>query len=67
LLDGLEKKLAAATGRYHALMGRDVPAFNKLLAAKHQQLLVTALPKEDEEDGEEYGNEDFAEADADAD
>ena len=67
LLAGLEQKLAVATGHYRTLMARDVPAFNKQLAGKHQELLVTTLPKDDADHDEASGEEDFADADADAD
>jgi hypothetical protein len=68
LLEGLEKQLATATGHYQRLMAKDVPTFNKQLAAKGKEPLITALPHEDEKEAEdEYSNADFADPDADAD
>jgi hypothetical protein len=43
-------------------MARDVPAFNRLLAAKGKAPLVTALPVASADAGL-YGNEDFADED----
>jgi photosystem II stability/assembly factor-like uncharacterized protein len=47
LLDGLERQLAGATRAYQAVMASDVPAFNRLLAAKGQKPLMTVLPAAD--------------------
>jgi photosystem II stability/assembly factor-like uncharacterized protein len=62
LLAGIEKDLAAANANYQTLMARDVPAFNRLLAAKGKAPLVTALPVASADAGL-YGNEDFADED----
>jgi hypothetical protein len=69
LLEGLEKKLAVAADHYQALMAKDVPAFNKLLASRGQQPLITALAHEDEaeEGASSSDNSDFADPDADSD
>ncbi len=68
LLDGLEKQLAVAKDHYQTLMAKDVPAFNKLLASKGKEQLVTSLPHEEDEETEgAYSNADFADPDADSD
>jgi len=66
LLDDLEKQLPVATGHYHTLMDHDVPAFNRLLAAKGKEPLITALGHEQEEEGADDEDDDFADADSDA-
>jgi photosystem II stability/assembly factor-like uncharacterized protein len=65
LLDGIEKRLATATADYQTLMARDVPAFNRLLAAKGKASLITALPVKSADANDLYDNEDFADADDD--
>jgi photosystem II stability/assembly factor-like uncharacterized protein len=68
LLSELEQKLAGATGHYKTLMSRDVPTFNKLLAAKGKEPLITTLPAMDPEKIEEtYPNRDYGDPDSDED
>jgi hypothetical protein len=68
LLEGLEKQLAVATAHYQAVMAKDVPAFNKELAAKGKQPLTTVLPQEDEEEIQStYRNGEYADPEADSD
>lgn len=62
LVDELEKKLAVATGHYRTLMDQDVPAFNRLLASRNKEQLVTA-PAHAEEESEDADDDDPADAD----
>jgi hypothetical protein len=48
-------------------MAKDVPAFNKLLAAKGKEPLMMAVGSEAEEAGGADDDDDFAAADADSD
>jgi hypothetical protein len=65
LLDGIEKNIAAATVGYQTVMARDVPAFNRLLAAKGKSPLITTLPPESADADDADANDDFADADDD--
>jgi photosystem II stability/assembly factor-like uncharacterized protein len=64
LVDDLEKQLSVATGHYQTLMDKDVPAFNRMLAAKGKEPLLTAVTHEQEEEGAGDEDDDFADADS---
>jgi len=55
-----------ATGHYQTLMEKDVPAFNRMLAAKDKEPLLTAVTHEQEEEGTGDDDDDAADADSDS-
>ena len=64
LVAELQKQLVGETALYQSVQARDVPAFNRVLAAKGKAPLVTVLPA-DASDAEYANQANFFDADAD--